>query len=82
MEDGPRCQRDLVATLAVLMAPLVHQLIGFRMPRIADSEPIQPPTSCQIIAARLPPWQSRTETGGASLGMTVRYASTLPIGAC
>ena len=51
MEDGPRCQRDLVATLAALMAPLVRQLIGFCMPASRTREPIRPPTSCQISLA-------------------------------
>jgi len=51
MEDSSRCQRDLLATLAALMAPLVHQLIGSRMPASQTREPIRPPTSCQISLA-------------------------------
>src|SRR5271157_4506664 len=71
MEDGPRCQRDLVATLPALMAPLVHQLIGFRMPASRTREPHPATDKLPDIAGRLPPWQSRTETGGAFWGMTV-----------
>jgi len=51
MKDGAGCQRDLVATHAALLAPLVQQLIGFSMLASRTNEPIRPTTSGQIPLA-------------------------------
>ena len=51
MKDSPRCHRDLEATFAALLAPLVQQLIGFSMPAAGANESIRPTTSGQILLA-------------------------------
>jgi hypothetical protein len=82
MKDRPRCYRDLEATLAALLAPLVQQLIGFSMPAARANESIRPTTSGQILLACF----FRREVG-LKLAQRLRerrswHASTLFVVAC
>ena len=53
VENGPRCQRNLVPTLGALVAPLLHQFVGPSVPASRANEPIWPTTSRQILLTGL-----------------------------
>src|SRR5438094_3964843 len=53
VKNGPGGQRDLVTAFDALLGSLLHQLIGSPMPASRTDEAVRPPTSRQVLLARL-----------------------------